>query len=243
MATVLIYLSGQQRLSFSAALRKGRPAPRFDFPVRPCRPGCRPPLYINQPLGPSPNQTKPNQTEPDVEEGGETAFPDGSEWAHKDLPARMGPFSPCAAGGVAFRPKMVGAGCGGGGGWGSGLRMGRDGGQWEHRGSAMGGNGSTGGAQWGAMARNEARRGSPGSIPHACTCAPRAQSTPAVRRSPNPPARLNRRATPSCFGRSSRTAAPLTRRRCTPGAPCCGGSSGPPPNGSTRARSDVGLGV
>ncbi|GBF92354.1 hypothetical protein Rsub_05556 [Raphidocelis subcapitata] len=42
----------------------------------------------------------------DVEEGGETAFPDGSEWAHPDQAARSGPFSPCAAGSVAFKPKM-----------------------------------------------------------------------------------------------------------------------------------------
>ena len=37
----------------------------------------------------------------DVEAGGETAFPQGSAWLDAALPARLGPFSPCAAGHVA----------------------------------------------------------------------------------------------------------------------------------------------
>jgi prolyl 4-hydroxylase len=37
----------------------------------------------------------------DVEEGGETAFPSGSEWLHESLSERMGPFSKCAQGHVA----------------------------------------------------------------------------------------------------------------------------------------------
>lgn len=41
----------------------------------------------------------------DVIEGGETAFPDSNFWVDKSLPARLGPFSPCAAGSVAFKPK------------------------------------------------------------------------------------------------------------------------------------------
>lgn len=42
----------------------------------------------------------------DVEEGGETAFPDSDRWVHRDLPGRMGPFSECTEGGVAFKPKL-----------------------------------------------------------------------------------------------------------------------------------------
>lgn len=41
----------------------------------------------------------------DVTKGGETAFPEGSKWLTPDLESRMGPFSDCAAGHVAFRPK------------------------------------------------------------------------------------------------------------------------------------------
>ncbi|EFJ47859.1 hypothetical protein VOLCADRAFT_60971, partial [Volvox carteri f. nagariensis] len=41
----------------------------------------------------------------DTEEGGETAFPDSSSWLTPDLATRMGPFSECAQGHVAFRPK------------------------------------------------------------------------------------------------------------------------------------------
>ena len=44
----------------------------------------------------------------DVIEGGETAFPDSNHWVDKSLPAKLGPFSPCAAGSVAFKPKKVG---------------------------------------------------------------------------------------------------------------------------------------
>lgn len=41
----------------------------------------------------------------DTEEGGETAFPSGSRWLDPSLPARLGPFSPCAQGNVAARPR------------------------------------------------------------------------------------------------------------------------------------------
>ncbi|GIL84045.1 hypothetical protein Vretimale_11080 [Volvox reticuliferus] len=41
----------------------------------------------------------------DTEEGGETAFPDSSAWLNAELADRMGPFSECAKGKVAFRPK------------------------------------------------------------------------------------------------------------------------------------------
>lgn len=40
-------------------------------------------------------------------EGGETAFPDSNHWVDKSLPAKLGPFSPCAQGSVAFKPKKV----------------------------------------------------------------------------------------------------------------------------------------
>ncbi|KAI8475354.1 MAG: hypothetical protein J3K34DRAFT_404626 [Monoraphidium minutum] len=42
----------------------------------------------------------------DVEEGGETAFPDSTHWAHPDQASRGGPFSSCTEGGVAFKPKL-----------------------------------------------------------------------------------------------------------------------------------------
>ncbi|GAX75294.1 hypothetical protein CEUSTIGMA_g2739.t1 [Chlamydomonas eustigma] len=42
----------------------------------------------------------------EVEEGGETAFPQGSNWRSPDLAEAMGPFSDCANGHVAFKPKM-----------------------------------------------------------------------------------------------------------------------------------------
>lgn len=41
----------------------------------------------------------------EVEEGGETAFPDGSAWLTPELGERMGPFSDCAKNHVAFKPK------------------------------------------------------------------------------------------------------------------------------------------
>ncbi|KXZ47226.1 hypothetical protein GPECTOR_37g232 [Gonium pectorale] len=41
----------------------------------------------------------------DTEEGGETAFPDSNAWLTPQLAANMGPFSECARGHVAFRPK------------------------------------------------------------------------------------------------------------------------------------------
>lgn len=43
----------------------------------------------------------------DVEEGGETAFPENSVWADPSgkMEARFGPFSDCAKGHVAMRPK------------------------------------------------------------------------------------------------------------------------------------------
>ena len=41
------------------------------------------------------------------EEGGETAFPESNGWLHPEMgePAQ-GPFSPCAKGHVAYRPKQ-----------------------------------------------------------------------------------------------------------------------------------------
>ena len=41
----------------------------------------------------------------DVEEGGETAFPSDSVWADPATAERFGPFSECAQGHVAVRPK------------------------------------------------------------------------------------------------------------------------------------------
>ena len=41
----------------------------------------------------------------DVEEGGETAFPDGSKWISKEVEQHSGPFTECAKGHVAFKPK------------------------------------------------------------------------------------------------------------------------------------------
>lgn len=41
----------------------------------------------------------------DVDEGGETAFPSHSVWADKRQAKRFGPFSECAQGHVAVRPK------------------------------------------------------------------------------------------------------------------------------------------
>ncbi len=43
-----------------------------------------------------------------VQEGGETAFPQGSEWLDKEAGARYDrDFSPCAKGHVAVKPKLV----------------------------------------------------------------------------------------------------------------------------------------
>ena len=42
---------------------------------------------------------------PDVEEGGETAFPQGSVWIDPSIPKKMGPVSDCAQGHVAAKPK------------------------------------------------------------------------------------------------------------------------------------------
>lgn len=41
----------------------------------------------------------------DAAEGGETAFPDHSEWLDESLPDRFGPFSNCARGHVAVKPR------------------------------------------------------------------------------------------------------------------------------------------
>ena len=46
----------------------------------------------------------------DTEEGGETAFPAGSTWQDPTSPQRYGPFSECAQGSVAVRPRK-GAPC------------------------------------------------------------------------------------------------------------------------------------
>jgi hypothetical protein len=43
----------------------------------------------------------------DVPEGGETAFPDSDYWVDRSLPEKLGPFSPCARGAVAFKPRKV----------------------------------------------------------------------------------------------------------------------------------------
>eukprot|EP00882_Tetradesmus_deserticola_P023404 GHRQ01025467.1.p1 GENE.GHRQ01025467.1~~GHRQ01025467.1.p1 ORF type:complete len:288 (+),score=44.69 GHRQ01025467.1:151-1014(+) len=40
-----------------------------------------------------------------VPEGGETAFPESNNWVDKSLPDRLGPFSQCAKGSVAFKPN------------------------------------------------------------------------------------------------------------------------------------------
>lgn len=44
----------------------------------------------------------------DTEDGGETAFPQGSEWADESMPERIGPFSECARDHVAVKPKKGG---------------------------------------------------------------------------------------------------------------------------------------
>ncbi len=41
----------------------------------------------------------------DVEEGGETAFPEGSVWYDPSIPDRIGKVSDCAKGHVAAKPK------------------------------------------------------------------------------------------------------------------------------------------
>ena len=41
----------------------------------------------------------------DTEEGGETAFPAGSQWLDPTSPQRFGPFSECAQGSVAVKPR------------------------------------------------------------------------------------------------------------------------------------------
>lgn len=41
----------------------------------------------------------------DTEEGGETAFPSGSKWLDPTSEQRFGPFSECARGSVAVRPR------------------------------------------------------------------------------------------------------------------------------------------
>jgi hypothetical protein len=46
----------------------------------------------------------------DVEEGGETAFPMVDEWMNPEQQKRYGPFSDCAKGKLAVRPRKVGWG-------------------------------------------------------------------------------------------------------------------------------------
>lgn len=41
----------------------------------------------------------------DVEEGGETAFPGGSRYVDPSIPEKGGPWSDCAKGNVAAKPK------------------------------------------------------------------------------------------------------------------------------------------
>lgn len=43
-----------------------------------------------------------------MEEGGETAFPNESQWADPSQAELHGPFSPCAEGHVAAKPRKVG---------------------------------------------------------------------------------------------------------------------------------------
>jgi hypothetical protein len=48
----------------------------------------------------------------DVEQGGETCFPEGSQWLDPGMQAKVDPtFSDCAKGHVAFKPKRVGGSC------------------------------------------------------------------------------------------------------------------------------------
>lgn len=75
---VLRYGLGQQYKPHMDSLRDEESGPRV----------CTVLLYLN-----------------DVPRGGETAFPYSNRWVHASLPARLGPFSPCAAGSVAFKPK------------------------------------------------------------------------------------------------------------------------------------------
>lgn len=120
VATVLLYLSGARRaqglglqrrgpgsvaggagatvlLCISGAPRKKGAGARAGGRARRARRAEAPPPHLTPP------PTHPS----DVEEGGETAFPDSRHWAHPDLPARMGPFSDCTEGGVAFKPKKA----------------------------------------------------------------------------------------------------------------------------------------
>jgi len=66
-------------------------------------------VFVSPTLSPPPPNPKPNPnpTPADVEEGGETAFPDSNAWVSDQLPKAMGPFSQCTEGGVAFKPKLV----------------------------------------------------------------------------------------------------------------------------------------
>jgi prolyl 4-hydroxylase len=95
VATVLLYLSG-------AARGEGEG-------------GCEGSLGGGEPAGSSLSprlaslrpRAAPGLQPPDVEEGGETAFPRSKAWARPELAARLGPFSDCTEGGVAFKPKKV----------------------------------------------------------------------------------------------------------------------------------------
>jgi hypothetical protein len=80
----------------------------------------------------------------DVEEGGETAFPLVEEWMHPEQQKRYGPYSECAKGKLAVKPRKVCVG-GGGGGWGGECSMRGewhgwgDGGEWTEPGMGVGG--------------------------------------------------------------------------------------------------------
>ena len=41
----------------------------------------------------------------DTDDGGETAFPQGSVWVDPAMPQRFGPYSDCAKGHVAVKPR------------------------------------------------------------------------------------------------------------------------------------------
>lgn len=161
----------------------------------------------------------------DVIEGGETAFPDSNFWVDKSLPARLGPFSPCAAGSVAFKPKKVcPLGC---------LDAGRRQ-QRQHR--------AVQAHRWcrGVNFRTALTQLQPRPVAVLLTH-PTHQSfaSPPPHLHPHPHTHTPPRVMRSCFGPSTQMASGRTPGPCTPAAPCSRASSGRPQSGFTRGPSGV----
>ncbi|PNW83828.1 hypothetical protein CHLRE_04g217931v5 [Chlamydomonas reinhardtii] len=88
-----------------AAWTKAPPENQEDLQVLRYGPGQKYGAHMDSLIDDSPRMATVLLYLHDTEYGGETAFPDSGHWLDPSLAQSMGPFSECAQGHVAFRPK------------------------------------------------------------------------------------------------------------------------------------------